>query len=459
MANRVTVIKTRGKPKVPLKYFPIFLVTVIFIAFSFSGYTGVTTNYIAFALFGLWIIVAALTDIRSFMRIFRKKSVIAFCFYIIFFAITALFSPSFYQTVKLMGAKFVLFSPVFIFTYFSYLRQERLFKRLLIASLIVLSYFCVVALNFYSNNENAARILASNTRAFDNLAIGGGYGLAYGAAIFAVYLFDLWLNRAIKIKKLRVFTLFAVIILIFVVMETQSTITLLVLFVGLVLSYALKKDHVQIGKIPITQTIRRKTNFKINLKKIFILAIAILLLIMFAFFYQDIGFWIIDKTYQSSDIVFSRIGEIGAKMAYGEASLGDSEDLDARTNILKTALGSFVNSPIIGHGYKYGYVFDYGYLYGIGNHCEWLDAFATMGLLGGIPFLLIYVFTVSEERKYNKKRVSYAYIIVLFLLGLLNPFQTFQSHFMLFYLIPSICYLMADHFNRKEIINVQSENN
>lgn len=219
------------------------------------------------------------------------------------------------------------------------------------------------------------------------------------------------------------------------VFETKSTITILALLTGLVLCVLLKKDIKLKDNISNNYVIKTGCN-----KKMFALLTTILMIIL-SFYYMDIALWIIDITSESNDIVFSRVGEIALKLAYGEAATGTG-DLDARLSIIKTAIGSFWNSPIIGNGYQYGYIFDYSTLYGIGNHCEWLDALAAMGIVGGIPYLLIYIFAVLEERKYNNKRSSYAYIIVLFMLGLLNPFRTYQSHLVVFYVIISISYLL-----------------
>lgn len=421
-----------GKPA-PKKYILIFLISVVLIGFATSGYNGQNTNYNLFIMFGLWVCTAIIINPRAFFRMFHKKTLIAFSLYILFFILLSIFSPNLFETAKVIGSTLVLFSPVLIYLYFIEIEQYNLFKLLVIISILIWVYFCITAIIFYSKNPSAARMLASNADAFNNLAIGGGYSLAYGSTIFAIYLFDICINKCISSKKLKLLFYIGIIIFSVLVIETLSTITIIGLFLGFSLVIIFKT----IGWVK-----ARKDDYKgIKIEQLIMGLLLCVILTVLLVNTKNIGSILIKETYSKNDIISLRLQEVGVKLAYGDQNVGTG-DFDLRMNIFKDTVSKFFKSPIIGNGYKYGFTFYGGAYEGIGNHEEWIDILAIHGLVGGIPFLLIYIYGAIWEGKYCNKFVSPSWIFTLFFLGIFNPFKSFQSNFIVFFMLPSIGWLL-----------------
>ena len=110
-----------------------------------------------------------------------------------------------------------------------------------------------------------------------------------------------------------------------------------------------------------------------------------------------------------------------------------------RTGLVKASFELFTESPIFGHGYKYGNVFSAGKAYGIGNHSELLDSLARYGLTGALPLFGIYYFSAKE---YMKKHPGI--LVCFFMLVMFNPFITFASNLVLMLIIP-----VSEHLNIK----------
>jgi len=154
--------------------------------------------------------------------------------------------------------------------------------------------------------------------------------------------------------------------------------------------------------------------------------------------YRNIGLFIIKQTDKQSTALDIRISEIGRSMAYGE----NASYMESRRDIPIKSLKVFIKNPFIGIGYITGYNYIEAKILGLGNHGEWADALAMMGILGGVPYLLIYFYSVKNVCNYSKRFASPAWIITLVMMGLFNPFKTFQSHFALFFMINAIGYLV-----------------
>ncbi|MBK5253013.1 MAG: hypothetical protein JJE03_00850 [Peptostreptococcaceae bacterium] len=415
------------------KYYIVFVITILFVGYALSGPSSVRSNYISFFLFLVWCFVASITDSMALIKILNKKIILVFLMYEIFFFFTTLLSLDFHYTIKLFFESFILFSPIIIFQYFIGINQNKLLKKLLYVSGSFWIFFTLRAIIFLNQNPSAARILASNQNAYENALIGGGYSLAYGSAILGIYIFDLAINKSISNKKNRRFSLVIVLIFAVFIIKVQSTITIIAFFIGIVASLILSKlDLVKLNK-----------SKKILLKRISVIICLIIFSFIFVINYTNIGLFIINQTSDQDSALKIRAIEIGEKMAYGE----EANYMDARINIPLKSLKVFLKNPLVGIGYLTGYDYLIEKQLGLGNHGEWADALGTMGLLGGIPYLLIYIYGVKIERKYSKQRVSPAWIITLVLMGLFNPFKTFQSHFALFFMISAIGYLMSNREN------------
>lgn len=427
--KQYTLDIVENENKIKKRYLLVLMISIVFICFMLSGYNGQSSNYKAIVIFAMLICISTFSDLNAFLRIFHRKIFKVFIFYILCFSIFAIFSPNLYETSKVLGYTFIAFSAIFIFSYFIEIKQFSLLKVLFLCSFSVWIYYCVIAIEFYSKNSNAARRLASDSASFGDLAIGGGYNLAYGSTLLAIYLLDLYINKSIKNKKIRLLLILIIILLTILVIETLSTITIIGLFLGFSL--------VLIFKILGFVGLKKNNDKKIKLKQIILCLLLCMIFSIALINIKNFGLMLINETSNKSDIVSLRMNEVGIKLAYGD-DFGGTMDFNTRSSILNGTISKFLESPIIGNGYKYGYTF-YGSLNeGIGNHNEWIDTLAINGLVGGIPFLLIYVYGVKEERKYGNRYVSPSWIITLLFLGLFNPFVGLQSNFIVFFILPSI---------------------
>jgi hypothetical protein len=433
-----TISMSLGKNKL------VMIIAIIFICYSLSGVNSNNYMYISFFMLCTWILVVFLTDNSSFIGVLNKKKIIAFWFYITFFILTSIFSSTILDTFKNIAAAVILFSPMFILSYYLETKQIDNLYKIVIFTGFFWFFIAIRALQFYKLYPNAARVMASRPEVYGKIAIGGGYGLAYGSVIITVYLFDLLINGVIKKSYYKFLFLITITTLSFLVIQSRSTITILCLFIGLIISFVLKIIKVLLPR----QTIKSI----IFLRRIISLFIFFIFILIILIFYKKIGIFIIEKTLNSENIILNRIRQIGIALVYNNNGFNDTDDLFTRFNLLLKSYDTFLDNPIIGSGYKYGYAFELSGEY-IGNHSEWLDVFGRMGLLGGIPFILIFYYSVKIERIQMNKYIPATYVVVLFLLGLFNPFITFQSLFALFFLIPAIAFLIKQKLIKMELIH------
>jgi hypothetical protein len=370
MKNK-TLNRNNDFNRIRFKYVFSVLIALIYIIYSLSGFTAANSIYISFAMFSIWILVALITDPNSFISMFNQRKFICFIIYILFYFATGFYIAGLFAIGKYIGVAIILFSPMFILGFYLKAQQIKIIKLLLILSS---SWFLVILIGnliFYAQNPNAARKLASNSLAYGDVSLGGGYALAYAATILAVYLFDLWLNNVIKKGKLRNLLIPIIILLAFLVIETRSTLTILILFIGLIMSIILKRSKVVLDNKYLRRLFPRQ---------VVVMLMLLFAVVLFFSYYQQIGYFIMDKTANSTDIFGKRIYEIGTSLTYGSNSAYGVEDLSGRLVRPIMSLNSFFKSPFIGTGYKYGYDFTLSKQY-LGNHCEWADALGSMGIL------------------------------------------------------------------------------
>lgn len=412
----------------------VFFAT-LFIIYSLSGYTANTHIYIVLYLCILWLIIAFFSEQTILVSIIREKKIVSLCVFLLFFIATALYSAGLYNAMKFTGSFLIAFTPMVILSYYLKLKHLKILKRLIYITLGAWTFFSIKALLFYSEYERAARSLAAHKLDLgEDIAIGGGYIFAYGSAILAVFLFDLLINNSLNNKNIKLLSWIGIILLVSVVIETLSTTTIIVMFVGLALSVIYRTiDFVHHKRLNVKgYSLKQMLNFVL----LFVMLCVALLNI------GNIGSSIIEISSNKDSIVWTRIGEIGGFLKYGKEI--ENTSFTNRLERIGDTAKLFFQSPIIGHGYKYGYdFFAFKHTLGLGNHSEWSDALGKYGLIGGIPFLLIYYFAVKQERKYGNKSSSPAWIITFVLLGSFNPFIGFQSHLVVFFLVPGISILIS----------------
>ncbi|MDD4689390.1 MAG: O-antigen ligase family protein [Eubacteriales bacterium] len=410
------------------KYYLSVFLAVVLITFAISGYTAKSANYILLSILFLWYISAFLSAPSNFIKIFRNKISLAFMGFIIFYFIICLISSGVTNTIKYVGHSLILFSPFIIYLYYSKLKDKKLLKFILTVTIVFWVIFAIRALMFYQQNESAARILASDRNAFDSIAIGGGYGLAYGSAFLCIYLLDCFINKRFRRPKYKLYAVIAIALLFATVIETKSTVTLLGMIFGIALCVTF-------------HLLKKGSNKRITLKSIVWFLLMCIMFIVLIINTESIGTYIMRQTDDKRDTFSIRLYEVGATLANNNINNGESADFNIRMELIKKSATTFLENPIIGVGYKYGYISEYSAVNGVGNHSEWTDSLAKYGLIGGIPYLLIFAFIIKNERRNNIQAISSAFIFVVVFLGFFNPFLTAQSNIALFFIIPATTYL------------------
>ncbi len=414
------------------KYYSLsILIAIIYIYYSLSGSTNDKSMYMSFFLILLWIVLAFYSNNDIFHYCLIKKESICLLIYFLYLFFTGIFQGGVLNTIKIIGQALIYFSPILLYNYYRNLSLYKL-KTLLIWSCVFILYFILKSLIFYNTYTDAARKLASDISSFGNISIGGGYTLAYAVVLFVVFLFDIVINGIIKNIKIKSLLLFSIFLMIFLVLSTRSTLTILCLFFGIALSILFKKSE------------KKNQLFTVVLK--FLL---FLIIIIFTFSLQEeIGLFILNFTQNKNDVVSLRFQEIAIGLINGFAS---SEYLSMRLNIPLKSLYTFIQSPVIGKGYEYGYVWANSYPY-LGGHGEWADILGSKGLVGGLIIYLIYFFPLKLERKYSKNYLSISYILTFILLGVFNPILSFQPNLILFFIIPSISVFLFSNNNKVILI-------
>ncbi len=408
--------------------------TALFIIYSLSGYTAANHIYNALYLCIFWFLIAFFSEPNIFISILREKKVVYLLVFLLFFMVTALYSAGLYNTMKFAGSFLIAFTPMIILSYYLKLKHLKVLKCLIYITLGAWTFFSIKALLFYTKYERAARKLAAHKLDIgEDIATGGGYVFAYGSAILAVFLFDLLINNSLNNKKIKLLSWIGIILLVSVVIETLSTTTIIVMFIGFAFSVIYKTiDFVH----------HKRLNVKgYSFKQMLTFLLLFVMLLVTILNIGNIGNLIIKVSSNRDSIVWTRIGEIGVFLEYGPDI--ENTSMTNRLERIGDTIKLFFQSPIIGHGYKHGYdFFAFKYKLGLGNHSEWSDTLGKYGLIGGIPFFLIYYFAVKQERKYGNKNTSPAWIITFVLLGFFNPFSSFQAHLVVFFLVPGISILL-----------------
>ena len=295
-------------------------------------------------------------------------------------------------------------------------KQLRVFLWAIMALWVIM---CIISIRFYIVNPQAARTEASDGDAFSG-EVFGGYMLSYGSALLCNYLFMTLLYRKPGVIK-GILTAAVCVMLAVLVYMTQSMLTFVAMLAGL------------------AATVFFDTNRSINHRYLKLLISAIVLaggvLLMQHVIQNNISAIMAWLDGHNEYLMLRRVKSLLQNYFFNFQTRHFSE----RTGLVKASFELFTESPIFGHGYKYGNVFSAGKAYGIGNHSELLDSLARYGLTGALPLFGIYYFSAKE---YMKKHPGI--LVCFFMLVMFNPFITFASNLVLMLIIP-----VSEHLNIK----------
>lgn len=158
--------------------------------------------------------------------------------------------------------------------------------------------------------------------------------------------------------------------------------------------------------------------------------------------FKNIGYWLINISSSfANELLARRLEQIGNKLLTGVSE----GTLAVREQLYNKSLNTFLENPFFGTSLDYGLRMN-TYL---GGHSELLDNLGKLGIVGIIPFLLIFGMFIINERKQNKKNISGAYILTLLFMFLFNPFNYPQANFVLFFILPSIGWIICKEIEEK----------
>lgn len=311
------------------------------------------------------------------------------------------------------------------FNYYRSKNNPKELKFIVIGVLTAWAFFAIKAIVFYITVPSAARVLASDFYAFDNIAIGGGYAIAFGSAILCVFFFEIYINEKKHEKKMNFIILAFVIVLFYLLIKTESTLTLIGCVIGLLTSI-IRKAWRASGRIG-------------SLKKMLtaILLVSVLLWAMMNI--QEIGEWIIEITKKGTDnTILRRFNRVGQKMAYSSTGSTYKNYVDERWGCVVQSWNTFLHNPIIGVGFKSGNIFANLEINGVGMHSAICDLLAQHGILGAVPCIMFFIKALRTECRVNYN----TYIITMLFIIVVNPFEYFHGYVAMFTLIPMIACLM-----------------
>lgn len=415
------------------------VVYLIYILFYISGYNGSGHNYIKAAMFFAWNIVAAWEDVKSYQRaLFSLPNFFVIGFILLHF-FTSIFISKIGYTLEYTAKYFMLYGCLTQFLYYKNRNNIKELKAITVSALAAFFFFSVKAIIFYVQNPSAARVLASNYYAYDTITIGGGYRIAVGAAILLVGVFELMLaGRLTKTANQKLLCLLAVGVFLYLLVKTESTITLIAAVLGLVLA--------TINRASYGKQLRRQVDFKRKVLGALVIVLCVILLLVSV---NGIGEMLMRTTEDNMDkLIYRRIYRIGEKMYYFGTENTVTNYVDTRLDTIKTSWNTFLQNPLLGVGYKCGNHFQTLKDYGVGTHSTIFDTLAQFGVVGGILFFS-YMLTALKIT-YQSIRGN-AYVVALLLLMVMNPFSYFHGYFVVLVLLPMLGDLCDKRLSEGEV--------
>lgn len=410
------------------------IVYLIYTVYNISGYSSEHHNYVIITLLAVWIFFAWIEDVHSFHKAIHNSTVSCIAFFLVYYFIMSMFYGNIVNTMKYIAKYIILFSCILQFRYYYEKNNVSEFKLLTIGALITWMFFAGKAILFYLAHPSAARTLASDFYAFGNIALGGGYAIAFGSSLLCVYLFERVINQNNKKKFLKPLFILMILVLFFLLIKTESTLTFLACVFGVFMS--------------ILRRMWRKNGRSNQAKKILVLIALTIVALVILLNFREIGGWIVDITKDGTEnTIIRRVNRLGQKMLYSSSSYENY--IDERFGCIVQSLKTFLKHPLIGVGFQSGNIFSLLKENGLGMHSALCDLLAQHGLIGGIACIMIFVRALSKECKTDFN----TYLAAMLFMCFVNPFEYFHAYFAMFTLIPMIDVLMerANKFKLKRI--------
>lgn len=409
------------------------VVYLIYIVYYISGYNGAGHNYIKAGMFMLWNVAAFWEDSGAYQRALFCIPNIFIGGFILFHFFSSTIVGSIMYTLEYTMTYLMIYGCFTQFLYYKNRNNNKEMSMIVGTALVAFVFFAIRAIGFYIQNPSAARTLASNYYVFDTIAVGGGYRIAFGSAILLVGIFEMVLNGRLGTTTLsKIVWLLAVALLVFLLVKTESTITLIAAVTGLAIAAVNKFAYGKEGE-------SRGLNTR---KMIGTMLIMLLLLIIFLNI-NNIGEAIINFFGDDMDNVLNRrFYRIGEKLYYFGREGDVHNYVDSRLDTVKSSWNTFLQYPLLGVGYKCGNILQPLSEYGVGTHSTVFDALAQHGIIGASMF---FAFLYTVIKKAHSTVRSIGCLGTLLIMMVLNPFSYFHGYFVAFALLPMLGHLCNNY--------------
>lgn len=409
------------------------IVYVAFVQFYLTGSNSTMHNYIQIALFIAWNLMAFLESGRNYLAALNSKPTKYLILFLIYYFFTSIIAGTLVYTLEYVAVFLMLYSCYIPFLYYysrGYLYEIRFIT---VTSLVGWAILSVMAISFYRVNPSAARTLAADFTAYENLYIGGGYAIAFGSAVLFVYLFSLLCKGCFGTWK-KAFVVGAFLILLFeLLVLTESTTTLLACAIGAVAGLFFHQ---------------RKSKSGISRIVYYTIILGAIIFVIYGGI-NTIGSSLVSATVDSTDeVVLRRFNRIGEKLMFAGTRTVTDNYVDERWSLVIQSWNTFTEHPIFGIGHTIGNVYSLLEPNGVGTHSEICDILAQHGVIG---FLLLLAFFVSVLRCVDFKLANKSYLVTIFIMALFNPFHYFHPYYVLFSLMPMISVLILNKREKRAI--------
>ena len=405
------------------------MVFMAYVLFYMTGSNSGIHNYIQILLFALWNVTAYTEDPKSYFYAISSRPTRFLLLFLMYYFLTGVIQGNVIYLLTYIGVYLMIYSGPVQFLY--YYRRNRLKEIKCIVYLSFIGWIIIsgLAITFYSLVPDAARTLAADTDAFGNLYIGGGYAIAFGSAILFSFLVPLLFRRLLSFKK-SILVAFVAIILLILIVKTQSTTTLIAAVIGSI--------------VGIFYEIRNRLS---NKKKVLLYIFSVgLIVLLFNGGLTRIAFQLSGSA--SEKVYAKRFHRIGEKLASFETGSSSENYVDERWGDVVESFNTFFDYPVLGVGYMAGHEFSKLNIYSkdsefkVGAHSEICDSLAKYGMIGCFFFFGFFIFSIERTNREIKNR---SYLVTLFIMALMNPFQYFHGFYVLFVLMPCIYLLLLQH--------------
>ena len=411
------------------------MVFMAYVLFYMTGSNSGIHNYIQILLFALWNVTAYTEDPKSYFYAISSRPTRFLLLFLMYYFLTGVIQGNVIYLLTYIGVYLMIYSGPVQFLY--YYRRNRLKEIKCIVYLSFIGWIIIsgLAITFYSLVPDAARTLAADTDAFGNLYIGGGYAIAFGSAILFSFLVPLLFRRLLSFKK-SILVAFVAIILLILIVKTQSTTTLIAAVIGSI--------------VGIFYEIRNRLS---NKKKVLLYIFSVgLIVLLFNGGLTRIAFQLSGSA--SEKVYAKRFHRIGEKLASFETGSSSENYVDERWGDVVESFNTFFDYPVLGVGYMAGHEFSKLNIYSkdsefkVGAHSEICDSLAKYGMIGCFFFFGFFIFSIERTNREIKNR---SYLVTLFIMALMNPFQYFHGFYVLFVLMPCI-YLLLIQRKRSTVL-------